>query len=108
MHVFQSHHQWPQVAFLAHEFLKRLAKDTRRSMSWPGDQIPREALASWGLEVTGPGTPSVKGSSHPASPCLCHIARASLSFLRLCRSGRGEGDQEPFVPELQTAALPSL
>lgn len=60
--------------FLAHGFLERSVKETRCSEPWPSHQIPREALTSWGLEVTGLGTQSVKGSGLPTSH-LHHITR---------------------------------
>ena len=92
----------PRVASLPTGFLERLVKETQCSEPWPSHQIPREALTSWGLEVTGLGTQSVKGSGHPTSH-LHHIMRglselpeAVLVFL-MPSAGPG-GDQEPICP----------
>lgn len=60
------------------QVFERWAHEARRSVPSPGDQIPREALPSWGLEGTDPGTPSVKG--HPTSHSLCHMPRGLSEF----------------------------
>lgn len=108
MRALQGHRR-PHVAFLAHRFLERLGDETRSSVSLPGDQIPRDALPSWGLEGTGLGTLSVEG--HPTGHGLCHVARG-LSELPEAMSlvpmppGRGGGrpGAHPFL-EPQTGVL---